>query len=209
MRPSNASVTLIWHDNRLSARTSKAKSSMSSSIDLGLADLGLPIGIDIDMASCAGTGAAAFGLDPGDQVLLGRLHDRHPGIGRDRLRFSIGLDERDLGHARAAPNASETSMTAINPVPVIHRQRSYGWRRGESSQQRTITPAGATRHAAKLSVSRERGNIQERQCRTSPGRCSQPAAWRNQPGLAVPSPSPGNRLLACGAAYSSGNRSRM
>src|SRR5262249_15221506 len=36
MRPSSSGVTLIWQDKRLSSRTSKAKSSMSSSISPGL-----------------------------------------------------------------------------------------------------------------------------------------------------------------------------
>ena len=77
---------------------------MSSSISRGLADLLAPGLVDIDVAGGAGAGAAALGLDAGDQVLLGRLHHRHAGLGIDDLLGAVRLDEGDLGHdlARAA-----------------------------------------------------------------------------------------------------------
>ena len=75
-RPSIASETFIWQESRLPSLTSKAKSSMSSSISEGLPVLSRQDFIDIDMARGACTGTPALRLYTGNVVKLGGLHDR-------------------------------------------------------------------------------------------------------------------------------------
>ena len=50
------------------------------------------------MAGGAGAGAAAIGIDAGDQVLDRAFHHRPADRAPPRLLFAVGLDEGDLGH---------------------------------------------------------------------------------------------------------------
>ena len=71
---------------------------MSSSIGLRAPDLFAPFRLDIDMTGGAGAGAAAIGIDAGDQVFDGGFHDRHAGRALDGLFGAVMLYVSDLYH---------------------------------------------------------------------------------------------------------------
>ena len=96
--PSSASVTLIWHDR--AARLAHVEGEVEHVLLhlRGLARLVAPILVDVDVARRAGARAAAFGLDAGNVVELGRLHHGDARLGLDHLAAAIRLNVRDLGH---------------------------------------------------------------------------------------------------------------
>src|SRR6202040_4186324 len=67
---------------------------------LGLTDDFLERLVDIDMASGAGAGTAAFGLDAGNAVANGVLHHGRAVFGLDFVVLAAGIDVGDLGHPR-------------------------------------------------------------------------------------------------------------
>src|SRR5450432_2421339 len=64
----------------------------------GLADDFRPFGVYIDMASGAGAGAAAFGVDAGNALAQRRLHDRLPVLRLDGFRFPLRIYISDVDH---------------------------------------------------------------------------------------------------------------
>ena len=87
--PVQFSVTLIWQESREFGRTSKAKSSMSSSICEGSPTFSVQSVGDIDMAGRAGAGAAAFRLDAGNRIVQRRLHHGRADLGLDRAGVAL------------------------------------------------------------------------------------------------------------------------
>ena len=97
-RPSSSGRTRIWHDSREFGRTSKAKSSMSSSIGCGWPGHRFPFLGHIDVTGGAGAGSAAFGLDARDAVADGGFHHGRALLRLDGAGRSFGIDERNLDH---------------------------------------------------------------------------------------------------------------
>ena len=80
-RPSRSSLTLIWQLRRLDVAHIEGKVEHVLFHLRGRTDLLAPGLLDVDVAGRAGAGPAAFGLDAVDQVLVGRLHHGHAGLG--------------------------------------------------------------------------------------------------------------------------------
>src|SRR6516225_1918022 len=67
-----------------------------------LSGLLAPRFVDIDVAGRAGAGTSAFGLDAGNAVLNGCLHDGRSRLGLDRARRAGMIDIGDLDHSLRA-----------------------------------------------------------------------------------------------------------
>ena len=114
--------------------TIQPEASLAEALDPGV--------IHINMAGCAGAGAAAFSLDAGDRVLERRLHDGGAVFGLHGAGLAGGVDKGDLGHLVNSRGAESRGKGTDRPLISLSKD-TPPWRDRNRVSRPQAEPKGA------------------------------------------------------------------